>query len=921
MIHASALHRIAAFVVKPQAALIRKLWIGGLCLVLASCGGGQDEDKVTIGLGQSSPSSANGNAADYPIFYVKRVTPDMTMADDDMRRLRTFSTNADLYKRDRASPSAVETNITARVREDEDELWDVKDVDVSHDGTKVIFAMRGPLDPDQEDDEAPTWNIWEYVIATDTLRRVITSDVTAEEGQDVSPHYLPDGHILFSSTRQRGSKAILLDENKTQFEAQDENRDESAFVLHILDPASQSISQITFNQSHDLDASVLADGRVMWSRWDHANNKNGIHLYTANPDGTDVQLLYGAASHNTIEDFDIDGNSSFPEIQFVKARQMRDGRTLAVVRPFSGTDFGGDLYIIDTDTYVEDNQAAVAGSGMTGPAQTKATANDVLMIPAPSPGGRFAAAVPLWDGSDRILTAWSQCRLLDENDAIVPCTTDGLEDPDVRTAPPLYSVWMYDPGNATLQPVVPPEEGVMVTEVATAQPRTVPTFKPTNPSNNPDVSATLAGEGVGIIDIQSVYDFDGTVSTGIPSIAAVANPTSPSYATRPARYLRIEKAVSLPDDDIRDIDNSAFGVSNFMREILGYVPVEPDGSVRAKVPANVAFQISVLDANGRRLPAISRHNAWLSLRPGETVTCNGCHIPTQGQDGVSGESHGRKGVYTRAYAGAASGGQVFAGANPSFVSINAGDTMARARAAWSCSNEQCRSITPSVDILYSEVWPSAANPRTDVSQVATSSFKFTGPDGLKTAIPTSSLCTTTWSSLCRVTINYLEHIQPIWERPLGIDVNADMAIDNADNCIACHNRVGAAGAQIPAGQLELTSDASDQNGAGVQVTSYRELLFGDNALELNGNVLQDRCVQFATDPVTMQPVCVQFQTVARSLIPLNARNSPFFAKFAAGGSHRTGGVSWLSSGELKLISEWVDIGAQYYNDPFKAPEN
>ena len=33
-----------------------------------------------------------------------------------------------------------------------------------------------------------------------------------------------------------------------------------------------------------------------------------------------------------------------------------------------------------------------------------------------------------------------------------------------------------------------------------------------------------------------------------------------------------------------------------MREILGYAPVEPDGSVKVKIPANVAFAISVLDA-------------------------------------------------------------------------------------------------------------------------------------------------------------------------------------------------------------------------------------------------------------------------------------------------------------------------------------
>jgi len=29
----------------------------------------------------------------------------------------------------------------------------------------------------------------------------------------------------------------------------------------------------------------------------------------------------------------------------------------------------------------------------------------------------------------------------------------------------------------------------------------------------------------------------------------------------------------------------------------------------------------------------------------------------------------------------------------------------------------------------------------------------------------------------------------------------------------------------------------------------------------------------------------------------------------------------LTPAELRLISEWIDIGAQYYNDPFVAPAN
>ena len=69
------------------------------------------------------------------------------------------------------------------------------------------------------------------------------------------------------------------------------------------------------------------------------------------------------------------------------------------------------------------------------------------------------------------------------------------------------------------------------------------------------------------------------------SIAAVSNPPPRSTAQRLARFIRIEKPVSIPDDDdIADPDNSAFGPSGRMREIVAYAPIEPDGSVRMKMP-------------------------------------------------------------------------------------------------------------------------------------------------------------------------------------------------------------------------------------------------------------------------------------------------------------------------------------------------
>ena len=860
--------------------------VSALTFVGCSSGG-----SINVGSGQA-PDPAT---VDFPIFYVKRTIPQNA---DDLTELRDAIPDADLYKRDRASPSAPETNITERVTGTD--LYDVKDVEVSPDGTKVIFAMRGPLTENMDEEDPPTWNIWEYDIPTDTLRRVIASDIIAEEGHDVAPHYLPDGRIVFSSTRQRRAKAILLDESKPQFEALTEARNEPAFVLHVMDENGGNIDQISFNQSHDLDPTVLMNGRVMWSRWDRIPGKNGIPLYTSNPDGTDLQLHYGANSHAT-------GTDPSQPIQFVDAREMPDGRILALIRPFRSPDFGGDLVIIDVNTYVENTQPTLANQGMTGPAQTRATPNEVRTVPGPSPGGRFNSAFPLWDGTGRILVTWSQCRLLDTTvtpAAIVPCTEDRLADPNVRTAPPLYSVWMFDPAENTLMPVMEPVEGVMITDVVAAQPRPRPDVI-LDKVPGLDVDADLAAEGVGVLHIRSVYDFDG-VDTAQPNIAAVSDPANPAHAQRPARFIRIEKPVSIPDDDVLDLDGAAFGATPYMREILGYAPIEPDGSVKIKVPANVAFQISILDANAQRVFPV--HRAWLQLRPGEEVECNGCHAPATAQNP---RSHGRKGLFASINSGASGDGVPFPNTNPAFL-INAGDTMAEARIRTSCANDtpRCAALNLSVNVIDPGVWqnPPPAEPVIQLRY-----------DDTIPVPPTTLSCIQTWSPLCRITINYPQHIHPLWTKlRQTVDPVTSMVI--ADNTCAragCHNRLDEQGQlQVPAGQLELTDGASDEQP--LQLRSYRELLFTDNAQEVNMGALQDVLVPGPPD----EDGNPTFNTVPvpPSMSAGNARGSTrFFSRFAAGGSH----AGYLSPAELRLISEWLDIGAQYFNNPFDpaAPVN
>jgi len=56
--------------------------------------------------------------------------------------------------------------------------------------------------------------------------------------------------------------------------------------------------------------------------------------------------------------------------------------------------------------------------------------------------------------------------------------------------------------------------------------------------------------------------------------------------------------------------------------ILGTVPLEEDGSVMFRVPANTPIAVQALDAQGR---AVQLMRSWFTVRPGETLSCVGCH--------------------------------------------------------------------------------------------------------------------------------------------------------------------------------------------------------------------------------------------------------------------------------------------------------
>ena len=719
---------------------------------------------------------------------------------------------------------------------------------------------------------------------------------------------------MFSSTRQLRSKAVLLDEGKQAFEAQDEDVDEPAFLLHVMNSDGTGIEQVSFNQSHDMDPSVLSNGQVVFSRWDHAGRNNGINLYRMNPDGSALELLYGQNSHDT--------GTNGQVIQFTQPRELDDGRIMAVIRPFTNSDGGGDIIAIDTPVYLENSQPTKDNPGLTGPAQTRATITNVSTVAGEiSPSGRYSSVYPVHDGTGRMLVSWSQCRMTDIVDPAMqpplpvvfyPCTPENLINPDYEEADPIYGIWIYDPRDDTQLPVVAPEEGFVYTEVVAADPRVVPPVVPDG-ADAFVADPGLVGDGAAVISIRSVYDLDGTP---ILDIDETADPAQTTAAERPARFLRVVKAVSLPDEDDLELEDEAFGpIRNLgMKEIVGYAMVEPDGSVMMRVPANTALQVSVLDENGRRITA--RHQNWLQLRPGQLLECNGCHA-TQG-----GLSHGRVDAFESAYAGAPVAGTSFnAGTVDELFVGDVGETMAEVRARISCATNDCASLEPSMDIEYDDVWTDEGKS----GRAADPSFTYAYID-LTTPPPTTVNCITQpWASNCRIVINYPDHIHPLWSTlRLVLDPNTgqpvidpDTGLPESNTCTDCHRIVDDNGADMePAGQLDL-SDGQDIL-VPEHLKSYRELLFPDteDRLDANGNLVEymevigvDENGNDILAPIPVNP--------SMSAVGANASNLTFFDRFDAGGDH----AGYLSDAEKKLIAEWLDVGAQYFNNPFDVPTN
>jgi hypothetical protein len=143
----------------------------------------------------------------------------------------------------------------------------VRDPCVHEDGTKIVFAYRPG--------GTPHYHLYEIHADGSGLRQLTDGGY-----DDIEPCYLPDGGIVFVSSRARRWVNCWLTQVAT---------------VHRCEADGSRIRMLSANIEHDNTPWPLPDGRLIYTRWEYIDRSqvNYHHLWTMNPDGTQHSVFFG----------------------------------------------------------------------------------------------------------------------------------------------------------------------------------------------------------------------------------------------------------------------------------------------------------------------------------------------------------------------------------------------------------------------------------------------------------------------------------------------------------------------------------------------------------------------------------------------------------------------------------------------------
>jgi hypothetical protein len=149
----------------------------------------------------------------------------------------------------------------------EDSRGGIRDPILRHDGKKILFSYRKG--------GTSYYHLHEVNLDGSGLWQL-----TDGPYDDIEPCYLPDGGIIFISTRSKRWVQCWLTQVAT---------------MHRCDAEGKYIHPISANIEQDNTPWPLPDGRILYQRWEYVDRSqvHYHHLWTANPDGTGEMVYYG----------------------------------------------------------------------------------------------------------------------------------------------------------------------------------------------------------------------------------------------------------------------------------------------------------------------------------------------------------------------------------------------------------------------------------------------------------------------------------------------------------------------------------------------------------------------------------------------------------------------------------------------------
>ncbi|AQT69174.1 translocation protein TolB [Anaerohalosphaera lusitana] len=148
-----------------------------------------------------------------------------------------------------------------------DENGSVRDPVVHYEARKILFSYR------KGNEEH--FHLWEINVDGSGLKQL-----TYGSHDDIEPIYMPNGEIMFVSSRAKRWVNCWLT---------------PVAILYRCDGDGGKIRQMSANIEHDNTPWMLPDGRVLYTRWEYIDRSqvHYHHLWTANPDGTNHMTYFG----------------------------------------------------------------------------------------------------------------------------------------------------------------------------------------------------------------------------------------------------------------------------------------------------------------------------------------------------------------------------------------------------------------------------------------------------------------------------------------------------------------------------------------------------------------------------------------------------------------------------------------------------